>query len=749
MNLTKKLTFSLLILNVLLCSNAALSIYAQTPVKKSTGKVQLNDLDVKVSTLLKKMTLEEKVGQMAQVTVRTEVMHDAIVNYKVGSILNVVPGKLFSAAEWNNYLVNLQNEAKQTRLQIPILYGLDDIHGVNYVNGATLFPQQVGQAATFNPALVKDVAVITAYEARAAGIPWTFSPVLDLGVNPVWPRIWEGYGEDPYLTSTLGESAVHGYQDPFGSKEKLLTSLKHYMAYSDPKSGKDRTDAWIPEHYLREYHLPPFAAAVKAGAKNVMVNSALINGIPTHMNKHMLTDILKNELGFKGFIVTDWQDIEYVWKRDHIAKNYKEAVMLCINAGIDMAMIPDDYKGFCGALTALVKEGKVPMSRIDDAVSRILKVKFELDLFNTPVTFLKDYPKFGSEAFHQKSYEVASESITLLKNNSAILPLKPGSKILVCGPNANAMRNLNGGWSYSWQGDDVDDYAKGYHTLLEAIQDRFGKENITYVPGVVYPEKAHFTEDKIVDLDAAVKAAEQSDVIVLCIGENSYTETPGNLNDLNLPDNQQILVTALAKTGKPVVLILNEGRPRIISKIEPLAAAIVHLYLPGNFGADALADILTGKINPSGKLPYTYPRYSNDLINYIHKTSAEEAFNPQFKFGYGLSYTTFAYSDLKLNKAAFHGNETVTVTVQVKNTGQVAGKEVVELFSRQFYASITPDVKRLRRFEKISLEPGEAKTVTFTIPLKELGFINLQNQKVLESGEYEFQVAGLTAGFTI
>jgi beta-glucosidase len=602
---------------------------------------------------------------------------------------------------------------------------------------------------------VQEAAVITAYEARAAGVPWTFSPVLDLGVNPQWPRIWEGYGEDPYLVGVLGAAATHGFQDPLGSKEKLIVSLKHYMAYSDPKSGKDRSDAWIPEHYLREYHLPPFAAAIKAGARNIMVNSALINGVPTHINKHILTDILKQELGFTGFVVTDWQDIENVHRRDRIAKTNKEAIMLAINAGIDMAMIPNDYKAFCTDLVALVKEGKVPLSRIEDAVRRILRVKYELGLFETPVTYLKDYPRFGSAAFQQAAFNTAAESITLLKNDGNILPLPKNKRILVTGPNANSMRTLNGGWTYTWQGEKTDAFAQQYHTILEAVTQTFGQQQVTFEPGVVYKENGAYTEDSIANLEAAVEAARKADIVLLCIGENSYTETPGNLNDLNLSDNQLKLVAALASAGKPVVLVLNEGRPRIISRIAPLAEAIVHIYLPGHSGGDALAAVLAGEVNPSGKLPITYPRYSNALTNYIHKPSDGGGnpqggeFNPQYSFGFGLSYTRFAYSNLTINKTAFQAAETVQVQVAITNTGSRAGKEVVQLFSSQEYASLTPDVKRLRRFEKISLQPGETKTVSFSIPIKELAFVNQANQKTVEAGRFTIETGGLFATFTV
>jgi beta-glucosidase len=723
-------------------------------------------IEAKVDALLKQMTLEEKVGQMAQVSLESlgslkgdkfffgDKMKEAVVNYKVGSVLNT-PGALQSASEWNRIITEIQNTAQQTRLKIPVLYGLDDIHGVNYVGGTTLFPQQIGQAATWNTELVRSAGVITAYEGRAAGVPWTFSPVLDLGTNPLWSRIWEGYGEDPYLGGQLGAAFIHGVQDPLGSKEKLIVSVKHYMAYSDPKSGKDRTDAWIPEHYLREYHLPSFIDAINAGARNVMVNSALINGIPTHINKHILTDILKNELGFTGFVVTDWQDIENVYRRDRITKDIKEAIGLAINAGIDMSMIPYDYKGFCTDLIALVNEGKVSQARIDDAVRRILRVKYEIDLFDTPVTYLKDYPKFASAEFEKAAYRTAAESITLLKNRNNTLPLKKNARVLVTGPNANSMRTLNGGWTYTWQGERTDEYGAQYNTILESIQKKLGAKNVVYAPGVVYKMKGKYWEDSIVNINAAVKAATGVDYVLLCIGENSYTETPGNTNDLTLSGNQMALANALYKTGKPVVLILNEGRPRIISGIEPKASAIVHVYLPGNYGGNALADVLAGEVNPSGKLPITYPRYVNDLAGYIHKPSEGSdnpqggETNPQYQFGFGLSYTTFSYSDLAIDKKSFGADETATISVTVTNKGQRAGKEVVQLFISDLVASLTPDVKRLRGFQKVDLNPGESKTVSFKVPMQQLAFVGIDNQKHLEEGDFKIQVADQTTNFTV
>ena len=530
----------------------------------------------------------------------------------------------------------------------------------------------------------------------------------------------------------------------------LVSKELALWGYGDPKSGKDRTNAWIPEHYLREYHLPSFAAAINAGARNVMVNSALINGIPVHVNKHILTDILKNELGFSGFIVTDWQDIENVYRRDKMTASVKEAIGLAINAGIDMSMIPYDYKGFCTDLIALVNEGKVTQERIDDAVRRIIRVKYEIGLFETPVTYLKDYPKFASAEFETIAYNTAAESITLLKNRNNTLPLKKGAKVLVTGPNANSMRTLNGGWTYTWQGDRTDEYGQKYNTILEALQKKLGTNNVVYSQGVAYKTKGQYFEDTIISIDAAVKAAAKVDYVLLCIGENSYTETPGNLNDLNLSENQIALANALFKTGKPVVLVLNEGRPRIISKIEPGAAAILNIYLPGNSGGNALADILAGDVNPSGKLPITYPRYPNDLVGYIHKPSEGSGnpqggdTNPQYAFGFGLSYTGFSYSNLSIDKKSLGADETVTISVTVKNTGSRAGKEVVQLFISDLVASLTPDVKRLRGFEKVSLNPGESKTVSFKIPMQQLAFVGIDNQKHLEEGEFKIQVADQT-----
>lgn len=719
-------------------------------------------IDQKVESLVSKMTLEEKAGQMTQISVEAFLkstngalnephefdmakLEEAIKKYKVGSILNV-GGNAQTVDVWRNRIETIQKLALQERLKIPVLYGIDAIRGNNYTLNAVMFPQQIAQAASFNPAMAKKAAAVAAYETRASFIPWNFSPVLDLGRQPVWPRIWETYGEDPYLVSEMGKAVVQGYQGDgiVTDKYHVAACLKHYMGYSNPLSGHDRTPAWIPEREMREYFLPQFAAAVKAGAKSVMVNSAEINGIPVHANKHILTDILKGELGFKGLIVSDWQDIQYLYQRHRVAKDNKEAITIAINAGIDMSMVPTDFT-FTVDLIELVKEGKIPMSRIDDAVKRILKVKYETGLFDNPTGNAKDYPLFNSAAHNQLNYDLTAECITLLKNTDNILPLSPGKKILVTGPSANSMRALNGGWARVWQGTTSDETEKDKNTILEAIRNVFGAANVQYSAGTDF--------DKTLDLKDAVEKAAQADVIVLCIGETSYTETPGNIGDLRISDAQIALTRALAATGKPIVFVLTEGRPRIISAIEPLSAAVLHTYLSGNEGGNVIAYVLAGKINPSGKLPYTYPRTTNSLVNYYHKYTETLQFdetagyNPQWEFGYGLSYTQFTYSNLKLSNTTLTNSKAINVSVDVSNTGKVTGKETVLLYVSDEVASITPEVKRLRAFEKIELQPGQTKTVSFTIDKEKLSFINAQLQRVTEPGDFSVSVGGLKAAF--
>jgi beta-glucosidase len=733
-------------------------------------------IDKRVETILSQMTLEEKVGQMTQITLDaigngdsvfsaktpfgfdSTRLKNAIEKYKIGSVLNTTNNYALTTNEWNNIVSTIQHYSNKTHLKIPIIYGIDAIHGSTYAVGATMFPQQIALAATFNPQNAYNMASICAYETRACGSPWNFSPVRELGADPRFSRQFEGFGEDPFLGKIMGEQIIKGYEgkgDSIIESRKVASCLKHFLAYSVPNSGKDRTPAYVPEHVIREYHLPQFKAAIDAGAESVMINSGLINGISVHASYEIITKLLKEELGFEGVVVTDWMDIINLQKRDKIAANNKEAIKLAINAGIDMSMVPYDYVRFCDDLVELVKDGEVKESRIDDAVRRILKMKLKLGLFEKPVTFSADYPDFASAKHEKMAYESAAEAITLLKNADAILPLKKDIKILVTGPNANSMRSLNGGWSYSWQGDKVERFATKYNTIFEALLQKSGAENVKHIPGVSYIESGRYFEEQEVNYAEAIAAARNVDVVLLCLGENSYTEKPGDLNDLNLSALQTKLATDIAKSGKPIILVLNEGRPRCISAIEPQMKAIVQTYLPGNYGGNALAYILYGDVNPSGKLPYTYPAYPNSIVNYYHKFSEEQKpsegaykyesdYNPQYEFGYGLSYTTFEYSDLKINKVHFSENQTVTVSVNIKNTGTFDGKETVMLFSSDKVASISPDVKRLRKFEKVFIKKGETKTVNFTISASDLAFVNQFNRTVTESGEFELKIANLS-----
>ncbi|WP_047446770.1 glycoside hydrolase family 3 N-terminal domain-containing protein [Alistipes sp. ZOR0009] len=736
-------------------------------------------IDKKVNALLKQMTLEEKVGQMCQLTLNsigegpdifTSVepyrvddgrIKRAIVDYKVGSILNTSNNRALSLEQWHQVAVRIHEEAMKTRMKIPVIFGIDAIHGVNYTQGSTLFPQELAMAATWNRDLVQRGAAITSYEMRASSIPWNFSPVLDLGLDPRWPRFWETFGEDPYLTSEMGVQMIKGYQgaqNNVAAFDKGAACLKHFLGYSVPVSGKDRTPALIPENYLREYHLPSFKAAIEQGAKTLMVNSGIINGESVHASRRILTDLLKKELKFKGVVVTDWADIENLYKRDRIAATPKEAVKLSVNAGIDMSMVPYSVD-FCDYLIQLVKEGEVKMERIDDAVSRILKLKYELGLFEKPITDYKEYTQFGSKEFEKSSYSAACEAITLLKNEN-VLPLSKGVKVLVTGPNANSMRTLNGGWSYSWQGEKTEEFAQKYNTILEAVTSKFGKENVLYEAGVEYNMKGVYHDEIMGDFNAVQQKAAQADYIIACIGENSYTEKPGDLQDLYLSENQENLVRELAKSGKPIILILNEGRPRIISRIERLVKGVVMAYLPGNFGGDALADVLAGDVNPSGKLPFTYPAYPNSLIAYHHKPAEEQKksegaydyngeFTPQYPFGFGLSYTSFTYSQLALSGKNMGKDGSLEVTVKVKNSGSRDGMEVVKLFVSDVVASLTPDVKRLKGFQKIALKPGEEKLVTFRLTPSDLKFVDLSNRSVAEKGEFVVEVANLSSSFNL
>jgi len=734
------------------------------------------DYSQKIEALLKRMTIEEKVGQMTQLTLSMIVtgsdqnlkvdpakLEKAIVRYGVGSILNVADQAL-TVDRWHEIISQIQDSAtKKTRLGIPVIYGIDSIHGANYVQGATLFPQEIGMAATWNPPLMQKVAEITAAETRAAGIPWSFSPVLDIGRQPLWPRFWETFGEDPYLAKVMGVAFVRGLEGTdVAAQDRVASSLKHYMGYSFPLTGRDRTPAWIPENYLREYFLPTFAAAVKAGARTIMINSGEINGVPGHINHRLLTEILRDELGFKGLVVSDWEDIKKLVSAWRVAANEKEATRLAIMAGIDMSMVPSDYS-FSDALLALVKEGAVPEARIDEAVSRILRVKFELGLFDNPTPKPALKSQFAQAESRQVSLQAARESITLLKNSDNLLPLPKNKKVLVTGPTADSLISLNNGWTYVWQGSEESLYPKDRHTIRRAIEAKIGAANLTYVPGSrifrtpgTPSTNTPTDKEEVVDIDAAVRAARAADYVVLCLGEGSYCETPGNIPDLNLGEPQIKLAEAILATGRPVVLVLVEGRPRIINQIADGMKAVVMAYNPSNEGGTAIADVLFGDFNPSGKLPFTYPRAPNGLITYDLKPFETQdtpfgnvAFGPQFQFGEGLSYTTFSYSDLRLGKNSISADEELAVSVTVANTGRRAGDEVVLVYVGDLVASLSPPVKRLRRFAKIHLEPGEKRTLNFKLRGEDLSFIGTNNKPVLEPGEFEVSVGNLTQRFAV
>jgi len=733
------------------------------------------DNSQKIEALLKRMTLEEKVGQMTQLTLGMIVtgqdqniqidpakLEKAIVKYGVGSILNVSDQAL-TPDKWHDTIKQIQEAAtKKTRLGIPVIYGIDSIHGATYVQGATLFPQEIGMAATWNPELMKRGSEIAAMETRAAGIPWSFSPVLDLGRNPLWPRFWETFGEDPYLAKVLGVAFVRGLEGwDVASQDRVASSLKHYMGYSFPLTGRDRTPAWIPENHLREYFLPTFAAAVQAGARTVMVNSGEINGVPGHINHHLLTGILRDELGFKGLVVTDWEDIKKLVTIWRVAANEKEATRMAVMAGNDMSMVPLDYS-FADHLVTLVKEGAVPQSRIDEAVRRILRVKFELGLFEKPTPDPALKSKIGMPESRQAALQAARESMTLLKNTNNLLPLAKDQKVLVTGPTADSMISLNNGWSYVWQGSEESLYPKDSVSIRRAIE-KVGGTNVTYVPGTKITRRPGSASNNTptdieaeVDIPAAVRAAQAADVVVLCLGEGSYCETPGNITDLTLGELQLRLAEAIQATGKPVVLVLVEGRPRVINRIVDKAGAVLMAYNPGNAGGQAVADVLFGDVNPSGKLPFTYPRTPNGLITYDHKPFETEdtafgnmAFKPQFEFGQGLSYTTFAYSDLRLGQKTMTGNADFSVSVTVANSGRRAGKEVVQLYVSDLVASLSPAGKRLRRFAKIYLEPGQSRTLTFTLRRDDLSFIGADNKPIIEPGEFEVTIGGLKEKFEL
>ena len=750
-----------------LCAGTCLTGVAQTPAAIPSDP----EIEARIQEWLGKMTLEEKVGQMCEITIDvvtdfekskngfalSEQMLDTVIGkYKVGSLLNVPLSVAQDRFTWAKMIRRIQ-EKSLSEIGIPCIYGVDEIHGTTYTLDGTLFPQGVNMGATFNRDLVRRGAEISAYETKAGCIPWTYAPVVDLGRDPRWSRMWENYGEDCYVNAEMGVAAVNGFQGgdpnhigPFN----VAACVKHYMGYGVPVSGKDRTPSAIPRSDLREKHFAPYLAAVRAGALSVMVNSAVDNGMPFHANKELLTQWLKEDLNWDGLIVTDWADINNLCTRDHIAATKKEAIKIAINAGIDMSMVPYEVS-FCTYLKELVEEGEVPMSRIDDAVARVLRLKYRLGLFDNPYWDITEYDKFGSQEFAAEALRAAEESEVLLKNDGNTLPIAKGKKILLAGPNANSMRCLNGGWSYSWQGHRADECGAAYNTIYEAMCNKYGKDNVIYEPGVTYaPYKGdNWQEENAPEIDKAVQAAAGADVIMVCVGENSYCETPGNMNDLTLSENQRNLVKALGKTGKPLVLVLNEGRPRIINDIEPLADAVIDIMLPGNYGGDALANLVAGDANFSGKMPFTYPKWINSLATYDYKPcenigqmagnyNYDAVMDVQWPFGFGMSYTHYTYSNMRVDKAEFAPGDELTVSVDVTNAGKTAGKESVLLFSSDVVASSTPDNKRLRNFTKIELQPGETKTVTLKLKADDLAFVGYDGKWRLEEGDFVLVCGG-------
>ena len=784
-------------------------IFSSCSEKIVSNDSKKNPIDTKVDSVLSLMTLKEKIGQMTQINLTViskgpnkwgandtmEIDYNkakrAIVDYNVGSVLNTVNNLAQTPKTWFENISDIQKFAiDSTAIKIPVIYGIDAIHGATYTDGATMFPQQISTAATWNPQNAYNMASVCAYETRASGIPWNFSPVLDLGLDPRFPRQFETFGEDPLLVTEFGKAMIAGYQgenNNVGNPTKVAACMKHFTGYQATISGKDRTPAYIPDHVLYEYHIKSFKDAIDAGAKTIMINSGLINGESVHASYKLLTKILRKELGFEGVILTDWEDINKLWFRDKVAVNPKEATKLAINAGIDMSMVPYEYEQFINDLILLVEEGEVSMSRINDAVRKILKLKFELDLFNKPVTNYQDYPKFGSNESIKLAYESASESITLLKNNNSILPLKKDAKILITGPNANSMRTLNGAWTYNWQGKHTDMYIDGvpsslintaqkqgnfesklikdnlkpkpFNTIYEAFLKKYGKNNISFIEGVSYENDGNYHHMSEINIKRVIEAAKYHDYILLCLGENTYTEKPGDLNDLNLHKLQLKLAKELSSCGKPIILVLNLGRPRIISQIESDMSAIINIYLPGNTGADALVDIVSGDINPSGKLPYSYPAFPNALAPYFHKPSesldwSQGAYDYSGKlvqlypFGYGLSYTNFEYKDIAIENDSINADDSLNISLTVYNSGDVDGQEVVQVYVSDLFASITPDNKRLRAFDKVFIKSGESKKLFFSIPVKDFSFVNLENKYVVESGDFTVHVGGNSKDLT-
>jgi beta-glucosidase len=716
-----------------------------------TADAQESSRERKIDALLAEMTLPEKVGQMTLLTldtvwkvdprnlqeVDTSKLHEALLEYKVGSIFNS-NWNAFSPDQWREVVSTIQGVSARGRLKIPVLYGIDAVHGMNYAIGATIFPHQIGLAATWDPELIRKVAEITAYETRAAFVPWVFSPTMDLGRMPLHARFYETFGEDPFLAAAMGAAMVRGYTgDGISGGYQVGATLKHFVGYSMPLSGKDHAPAWIPEQILREWFFPPFAAGIKAGASAVMLSDGELNGVAVHTDRHLITDILKGELAFGGVVVSDWGSVYKLFLQHHVARDYREAVKLAINAGVDLVMVPFDVS-FPKILIRLVMEGQVHPSRIDEAVRRVLGMKFDLGLFQRPFDSPGQYGEFGSERFREVALTAARESITLLKNRGSVLPLSKTAKVLVTGFAANSMATLDGGWSYTWQGYETDTHAAGKDSILKAIVRKLRTDRVLYVETDVETNR---------NTELAVKAAARVDFVILCLGEPPYAENLGNIDSLSLPPSQARLAQRLAATGKPVILVLTEGRPRVISPFEGKMAAVVLAYLPGNEGGEAIADILFGDAEPSGRLPFTYPRFPNALVTYDHKNTETNILVPQYLFGQGVGYTTFQYADLALDKTKLGSSDVLTISVDVSNTGIRSGREVVQLYVSDLVARIVPPVKRLRAFQKILLEPGEKRTLSFRLPVQELSFVDRDNRRVLEPGEFSVSVGGLSKRF--
>ncbi len=748
-------------------------------------------LDARVETLLRQMTLEEKVGEMTQIDITAVTrgpgtatvpqqldsaqLHEIVVNRHAGSMLNVA-GVALTPAQWLDLTSTIQRFAARKRLRIPVLYGIDAVHGHQYMLGATIFPQNLGMAATWNPLLVRRTHEITSYETRSSGIGWNFAPVLDVARHPLWSRFFETFGEDVYLTSMLGGVSIAAEQaSPVAAVDSMLRGAriamlgsapaarapanygdvylgvtgKHFLGYGMPLSGKDRTASWIPERQLREIFLPPFRAAIDAGVRTMMVNSGEINGIPVHASRELLTDLLRGELGFHGVIVSDWEDIIKLQTLHNVARTRRDAVRMAVNAGIDISMVPYTMS-FADDVISLVHAGEIAESRIDESVRRILKLKFDLGLFERPGADTLRLANASAPAFLDVSRRAADESMTLLKNERGMLPLARGTRILVTGPGATSLTAMHGGWTYTWQGTDTTMYPKHVRTLLASMRAQFGADRVTFSPGATLTAAANVAD--------AVRAAANADVVVVALAEPPSSEKPGDIDDLSLPEPQLALARAMYATGKPVVLTLFMQRPRTVRPVVDGARAILLAYQPGPFGGDAIARVLAGEVNPSGRLPFTYPRNAGAIEHYDRTLAAnahgptyrpEGGYDPEWTFGHGLSYTTFAYDSLHLAKRTVGMRDTLVLTVAVTNTGRRAGMEVVQVYSRQLYASIIPPFRRLRDFEKIALDPGERRTVTFRIPVSRLAFIGRDNRMGVEPGDFELHVGGRMVSFVV